>query len=199
MDKYPAIKITRKDGDEPFQVNGQPLPFKLLSFWQWSCSDLVGNAQRGILAEYIVASAVGSSKTLRTEWDAYDVETSEGIKVEVKSGAYIQSWAQKELSRIQFDVRPTLGWDAKTNTYSAQKVRQSDVYVFSVLENKNQETINPLNLDQWVFYLVTTSKLNEAIGTQKTISLSRLLKLEPRIVKYGEIYVAIKQVVSSSS
>jgi len=198
MDKYPAIKITRKDGDEPFRVNGQPLPFKLLNFWQWSSSDLVGNAQRGILAEYIVASAVRSSESLRTEWDAYDVETSEGIKVEVKSGAYIQSWAQKELSIIQFGIRPTQGWDAKTNTYSTQKIRQSDVYVFSVLESKNQETINPLNLDQWVFYVITTFKLNEAVGTQKTISLSRLLKLEPRIVKYGEIYAAIKQAVSSS-
>lgn len=91
MDKLSAIEVTRKSGDEPFEFNGSSLPMSLLSFWQWSASDIVGNAMRGILAEYIVASSVGMSSGTRTEWDAFDIETSEGIKVEVKSGAYVQS------------------------------------------------------------------------------------------------------------
>ena len=199
MEKYSAITVIKKDGSEPFQLNGQVLPFDVLSFWQWSSSDLVGNALRGKLAEYIVASAVGSIEQIRTEWDAYDVVTPEGIKVEVKSGAYIQSWAQNRLSNIQFGIRPTQGWDAKTNTYSSQIERQSDVYVFCVLAHKDQETIDPLNLNQWVFYVIATSLLNRAAGNQKTISLSSLLKLKPREVTYGEINHAIKHVLSGSS
>ncbi len=197
MEQLPAIEITRKNGNEPFLVNNYPLPFNLLSFWQWSSSDLVGNALRGVLAEYIVASAVGSADGTRTEWDSFDVETPEGIRVEVKSGAYIQSWAQKKLSTIQFDIRPTQGWDAKTNTYSLHKERQSDVYVFCVLGHKNQETINPLDLAQWVFYIISTTALNKTVGIQKTITLSRLLKLETTEVKYGEIHTTIKHAFAS--
>jgi len=59
MDKYPEIKVATKTGKEKFHEDGKLLAHDLLSFWQWSASDLVGNAMRGILAEYIVASAVG--------------------------------------------------------------------------------------------------------------------------------------------
>jgi len=78
MEQYPAIAITRKNGNEPFLVNGQPLSLNLLDFWQWSSSDLVGNALRGVLAEYIVASAVGSIDGTRTEWDAFDKKHQKG-------------------------------------------------------------------------------------------------------------------------
>lgn len=197
MDKFPAIELSRRTGKETFHVNGNPLPHDVLSFWQWSASDLVGNAMRGILAEYIVATAVGKAGGNRTEWDAYDIETNEGIRVEVKSGAYIQSWAQRQLSKIQFDIRPTQGWDSKTNSYSTDVVRRSDVYVFCVLQHENQETIDPLNMDQWAFYVLATNELNRAVGVQKTISLARLKKLKPSIVQYGELSAAIQQTANS--
>ena len=63
MDKLPEIEVNRKSGDEPFELDGSPLPINLLSFWQRSASDIIGNAMRGILAEYIVASAVGAGRT----------------------------------------------------------------------------------------------------------------------------------------
>lgn len=196
MDKYPKIEVVRKSGNEKFHVNGNPLLHSLLSFWQWSASDLVGNALRGILAEYIVASAFGMAEGNRTEWDAYDIQTQEGIKVEVKSGAYIQSWLQKQLSTIQFSIRPTQGWDSTNNTYSTEVVRQSDVYVFCLLKHTNQETVDPLNLDQWVFYVLATEKLNQDVGAQKTITLARLKKLNPIITSYGELSTSIKQAAS---
>ncbi|MCB0035652.1 MAG: hypothetical protein KDE51_16580, partial [Anaerolineales bacterium] len=75
MDLLPALTITPKSGQEPFTDNGQPLPLTLLDFWQWSSSDLVNNALRGVLAEFIVASALGCQTPTRTEWDAYDLQT----------------------------------------------------------------------------------------------------------------------------
>ena len=193
MESIPAIAVTRKSGSETFEAAGRPLPISLLDFWQWSSSDLVGNALRGVLAEYIVASAVGSNGGTRTEWDAIDIVTPAGIKIEVKSGAYLQSWAQERLSAIRFDIRPTWGWDASTDTHSTQKERQADVYVFCVLAHKDRETINPLNLDQWSFYAIATAALNEAVGSQKTIGLSSLLKLEPIEASYREIETAIER------
>ena len=174
MNELIALEVKRKSGQEPFVSNGQNLSMNLLAFWQWSSSDLIGNALRGIVAEYIVTSAVGDHSGIRQEWGSYDVITTGGIKVEVKSSAYIQSWSQSKYSGIQFSIRPTYGWKAATNEYSSEKIRQSDVYVFCLLKHKDQATINPLNLDQWQFYVISTKKLNESLGPQKSISLSKL-------------------------
>ena len=193
MDKYPKLDSLRKTGAETFHLDGSPFPIDLLSFWQWSASDLVGNAMRGILAEYIVASAVDEVKGHRTEWDAYDIKTSDGIKVEVKSAAYIQSWSQKKLSAIQFDIRQTQGWEAETNAYSSQMIRQSDVYVFCILHHQDQDTIDPLNLAQWAFYVIATPMLDQAVGAQKTISLSRLHQLNPTCITYCDLGTAIRR------
>lgn len=192
MDNLSAIETTRKIGDEPFEFNGASLPMSLLSFWQWSSSDIVGNAMRGILAEYIVTSSVGMNSGIRTEWDAFDIETPEGIKVEVKSGAYIQSWEQKKHSTIQFSIRPTQGWDSESNERNIEVRRQADVYVFCLLKHKDQSSINPLNLDQWVFYVLPTDTLNQYVGAQKTITLNSLESLNPSKVNYGELHASIK-------
>lgn len=63
------------------------------AFWRWSASDLVSNTMRGVLAEYIVALAMGidTEEGVRREWDAYGLVLGDGTKVEVKSAAYIQS------------------------------------------------------------------------------------------------------------
>ena len=61
--------------------------------------------RRGLLAEYIVAHALDLADAVRSEWDAYDLLLPNGIKLEVKSAAYIQSWYQKEYSNISFAIR----------------------------------------------------------------------------------------------
>ena len=168
------------------------MPFSLIDFWAWSSSDLVGNRMRGILAEYLVSQALGEAGGVRVEWDAYDVLSSEGIKVEVKSGAYLQSWAQEKLSAITFGIQPTYGWDNETNSRSSVKRRQADVYVFCVLNHIEQATLNPLNLEQWDFYLLSTDKLDAILGSQKTISLSRLQSLDPIVVSYNGLAESIR-------
>ncbi|MDF7826719.1 hypothetical protein P4B35_22005 [Pontiellaceae bacterium B12227] len=191
MSDLDPIMSFRKAGDELFHRNGTGLSNTLLSFWQWSSSELVGNALRGMLAEYIVAMDLGCTDGVRQEWDAFDLETHDGIKVEVKSAAYLQSWKQSDYSKIQFSIAPTCGWDANTNTSSEQKVRQSDVYVFCLLKHKDKATVDPLNMEQWDFYVVPTTVLNMKLGQQKTLSLSRLLELEPAKVEHGAIGHAI--------
>jgi hypothetical protein len=111
---FPALTVKRKTGDEPFNVNGHGIGFILLNFWQWPASDLVDNALRGALAEYIVACDLGVSDGTRPGWNAYDLKAPGGIKVEVKSAAYLQSWQQTAHSKVCFDIRPTFGWDATT-------------------------------------------------------------------------------------
>ena len=97
-----SSQLKRKTGSEPFHNNGTKLSFSLLDFWQWYASDLLNNSTRGILAEYLVTKAIDSSDKPRKEWDTYDVLTKEGLKIEVKSASYIQSWDQKDFSKIAF-------------------------------------------------------------------------------------------------
>ncbi len=192
-----AIDVHRRTGSEEFLIRGESAGFNLLSFWQWSSSDIVGNALRGVLAEYIVTTSVGDNCAVRTEWDAYDVKTSSGVCVEVKSGAYLQRWKQERLSAIQFSVRPTYGWDSESNTISDTQARQADVYVFCVLAHKDKATVNPLNLDQWEFYCIATETLNQKLGRQKTLGLNSLLRLNPVKASFVDLPDAIQSIVIS--
>ena len=71
--------------------------------------------------------------------------------------------------------------------YTGKLRRWCDLYIFCLLDNKNQETINPLSLNQWTFYVLKTKILNEKIPLQKTITLSSLLKLDPIKCNYNEL------------
>ena len=195
--KLPNTEPDKKSGQEHFKQDDKDLPFALLKFWQWYASDLLDNTTRGILAEYLVAKALGQTDSPRVEWDAYDVITDTGIKVEVKSASFIQSWQQSEYSNINFNISPTKGWEADSNTYSDEKVRQADVYVFCLLHHKDQKTIDPLNLDQWSFYIVSTEKLSKEVGNQKTIALSRLTGVGATKVNFDQLTEMIKEISKS--
>jgi len=70
---FPPLIVTRKAGCEPFRTGSQILPFDILSFWQWSSSDLASNALRGMVAEFLVAHALGIAGEMRVEWNLYDL------------------------------------------------------------------------------------------------------------------------------
>ena len=187
MQELNKIPTSVKDGDESFISEGNKLNFRLLDFWSWSQSDLLNNTQRGVLAEFLVRKAVGITSTFRTDWDSFDLITKNGIRIEVKSSAYIQSWKQNSFSKITFDIAPKLAWDANTNEFSEESIRNSDYYVFCLLHHEDQASIDPMNLDQWTFYVLQTKVLNSEKGIQKSIGLQSLLKLNPAVCRFGEI------------
>jgi hypothetical protein len=106
--EFGPVDRTRRSGAEQFRRGNAPLDFSLLDFWCWSGSDLVSNATRGRIAEFIVANACGiPTNDVRDEWAAYDLElTPQGHGIEVKSAAYLQSWYQKCPSPITFRTSP---------------------------------------------------------------------------------------------
>ena len=179
------LKIARKDGTEEFRDGPTALGFDLLSFWRWSCSDLVNNTARGILAEYIVSRALGVTDGCRIEWDAYDVVSPDGVKIEVKSAAYLQSWDQKKLSSITFSAPKTLGWDSRTNEYDDEPKRQSDVYVFALLAHKDKATVDPTDVSQWQFFVVSTKVLNHLHPLQKSFGISSIRKMAEAVIYSG--------------
>ena len=167
--------------DEKF-VDGEstPLEATIGDFWQWAYSDLISNTDRGILAEYIVAIALGIDDAVRVPWGPYDLVTPAGIKIEVKSGSYIQSWNQSEHSKIQFSIKKTLEWRPATNSFGGERKRQADIYVFCHLSHQTKEDINPLDLKQWDFYVIPTNTLDIEMKDAGSISLVRVKKFSEK-------------------
>jgi hypothetical protein len=188
-----------KSGDEPLTHEGEALRgLTLLDFWRWSASDVLCNTTRGMLAEYLVAVALGVDRTPRMEWDRVDLRW-EGIEVEVKSAAYLQSWSQRRLSCITFGVPPTRGWDARTNTYGSTVRRQADVYVFAILATRDRRCVNPLSLDQWEFHVCPTRLIDATLGTAKTVGIKRILELSGGPCPYLDLPLGIRRSTSCES
>ena len=191
-DELGRIPVTRRTGKEQFHADGKSLGHTLLEFWQWARCDLLGNTDRGVLAEYIVALDLGVAGRVREGWGAFDLETRDGTKVEVKSSAYVQSWRQQRLSKISFGIGPTHAWDPETDVFDEEKRRQADVYVFCVLAHKDQATFDPLNLNQWDFYVLRTIQLDEGMGDRRQVRLERVLELGARKAQFSEIGKTIR-------
>ena len=142
-------------------------------FWRWAYSDILSNRNRAIFGEFLVASALGVIHQPRTEWDAVDI-IYDGIKIEVKTSAYLQSWKQDKPSLIKFDIAKKKSWYADTNTYSDTPDRPSDYYVFCLFTERDEKKADVLNLSQWHFYILPTQLINDKFGEQKSISLRKI-------------------------
>lgn len=141
------VRAPRRTGNEEVHRGGQPLGGALSDFWAWSVSDLVSNATRGRLAEYIGVRALGlATAGVRDEWAAYDLETPKGVKIEVKSAAYLQAWFQRGPSVISCSPRPSRVWDPQTNLQATERSRQADVYVFALLFHLEKPTLDPIDV-----------------------------------------------------
>jgi len=186
-----AYRPARRDGSEPFHRSGEPIGTNVLDFWRWSGSDLLSNATRGVVAEYIVARALRAAGDVRNEWGAYDLETPEGIRVEVKASAYAQAWRQAKPSKIIFGIRPARTWDEATGVLDALAKRHSDVHVFCVLTPRARSEADPLDLNKWRFHVLPTRVLDERAKEQKTIGLGSLQRLGTEEVGFEGLRTAV--------
>ena len=145
-------------------------------FWQWAFSRLRSDVTRGALAEFIVGRLVGADMMQLGSPDReYDLRMPSGLTIEVKSSAYWQEWSTD-------GGRPT------TPSFSGLKCRlflagsgfaptaeyHADLFVLSVLGRSPldppRDRLDPLDLDQWEFYVVTRAEF-EAAGRPDRISL----------------------------
>ena len=76
-------------------------------------------------------------------------------------------------------IAETFAWSAETARYATERKRQADIYVFCLLKNDPPCATDPLELSRWTFYLLSAAKLNQHFPSQKAITLSRLLTLNP--------------------
>ncbi len=184
------VEVKRLSGKERFISSGGRLDKSILDFWSWAFSGISINAIRGTLADFIVAVALGvDAGSIREGWQPYDLITEEGIRVEVKSSSYLQSWDQKRLSKPVFSC----GRKNLDNTFEqdGKRIRRADVYVFALLVEKDKRNLNPLDLDQWEYFVLSTEKLDAKLGDQKTLSIESLRNIRCSRVGFRDLKQAI--------
>ena len=179
------------NGQEPFHGLGAE-ELLLVDYWRWSGSVLLDNTTRGILAEFLIAAALGLHKKPRREWDEFDLRMASGTTIEVKSSAYVQSWKQSKPSVIEFGIASHRSWNAETGEYREGIKRWADIYVFCVFTGK--EPLHPLDTSKWDFYVLPTKVLDQEYPEQKTIRLSSLEKLSPHKCSYADLKRTISDV-----
>ena len=192
---------SRLAASESFTRGQEPLHFSVGDFWQWGFSNLASNALRGCLAEYLVRRALNAQLQVRGEWDAFDLITSDGVTLEVKSSAYLQTWRQRRLTKPLFKVRQTRAWDEEAGVYQPheERRRQADVYVFALLHHQHKPTLNPLDVAQWTFFVLRSDVLNEKIRPQGSIGLTGLRRLRPHAGTYDELPALLRAAVTGAS
>lgn len=192
--------VSRKSGKERFHNGETKTNFDLLDFWQWSASDHIGNTARGVLAEYLVAKALDiSTSGVRESWLAWDLTTDDGVKIQVKSAAFIQSWHQNKLSDIEFRVSPKRGWNPDTNSVEIVPKHHADMYVFALLAHTDKATVDPYDLRQWKFYVLPTQKLCERTRSPQSIILRSLEILAGPPTDFWHLSDRVKLVKSASA
>jgi hypothetical protein len=129
------------------------------------------NSLRGLWVEAMVCEILGSGwKHTGNDWAAWDLERSDGLRVEVKQSARQQSWGTST-SLPRFSVAAAKGHYPNGKTYvdNALATRLADVYIFAWHEGEDQREAS-----EWLFYVVEAKRLRDG---QKTLGLRAINKL----------------------
>ena len=69
-------------------------------------------------------------------------------------------------------------WSPVSNEYIGEKRRHSDVYVFCLLAHQEEkQSLNPLDLSQWEFYVVPTMEIDKKYGERQAITVGQVREL----------------------
>lgn len=158
-------------------------------FWRFALPDVTTNNVRGWLAEYLVWRAIGVDRPVRVEWDAFDVLWGE-IRIEVKSSAYLQRWAQRGPSALTFSGLRGKLLDAETNRYADEATYNADVYVLAANLSADRDRFDQLDIGQWRFAVLPRLALEET--GQSTLSWPRAQTLATAVVSFDGIADAIR-------
>lgn len=172
--EHTTEKIDLLSGDEKFYLNGSDLGLSVIDYWQFQFSNLIDNL--GYVAEFLVAKALAKDEPENCNgWTLFDT-MYKGKRIEVKSTSYWQSWKKSHTISEQrvFSIRKT---HVEYQNSKADLARQNDIYIFCIDIGRTQESANPLNLENWQFYVIPTKVIDEKCGDQKTISLNRVREL----------------------
>lgn len=167
------------NGKEKFTLNNEPLDFSMMDFWQYKFSNIY-NLQE-VIAEFIIEKALGLDKSQNTDsWTLYDI-LYRNYRIEVKETSYYHPWNENGKISMQRTFGITMANSNYEEDGENRYERQNDIYVFCLNIGTTKETSNPMNLNNWEFYIIPTKVINDNCGNNKTISLGKVRKLTDKV------------------
>lgn len=169
-------------------------------FRRWALSDLRSPTSRGLLAECYVLCAPGLDSEPAQYWDNVDIVLKNGKTVEVKTSAHLQPEEDDSLvlQGPHFDITEK-NWAWSDNLwdwqYSESQKRWADCFVFCLDNAEKRMEYDPLDVSQWEFFVLTTFKINETFGRQKTVSAERLRHEGFHAVAFSDLASEISRVM----
>ena len=127
---------------------------------------------------------LGAAEEPRVEWRDFDVLTPSGIKVEVKSSAYLQAWPQRRLSSIVFSGLTSRTWSPETY-YEAERDLHADVYVFALVRARTHGDYDALDTESWDFYVLPRADVEE-LG-MRSLSLATVRGRAGEAIGYADL------------
>jgi hypothetical protein len=178
--KYRPGPVVAQEPTKKFrsQPGGSP-PGTIGEFWSWAFSDLKENTTRGVLAEYLVAKALGLPMDGKAAWEPYDLDSNNGSRIEVKASGFLQSWATPKHSEIRFSGLKAKSYDPHTGGYADEKTYHADIYVFCKQTSIEHSNYDVLDLDQWEFFVAPVQYLHQRNTASITEKRLRKDGIEP--------------------
>lgn len=183
-------------GNEKFILNNKELDYGIIDFWIYKYSNIY-NMQE-VIAEFIVEKALNMEKSHNTDyWTLFDI-LYRNCRIEVKETSYYHPWNDngKISNQRSFGIRKANS-NYEINEGENRFERQNDIYVFCLNTGTTKESSNPMNLNNWEFYIIPTFIINEKCGNNKTITLSRVRKLT-NAVTYDKIKKTIDDLIDEN-
>lgn len=171
---HPPVELMK--GNEDF-TGCRSRKFGIFDFWRYMYSNIYENT--GDIAEFLVAMALGKTEPFKKYgWTQYDLDY-EGLRIEVKATQYYQPWrADNNVSEIRkFGIGKALTIEGDK---ISPKARNNDIYVFALNGGRIKDNANPLDLNNWRFWVIPTTVINEECREQKTISLQKVKSLSKK-------------------
>lgn len=154
---------------------------------------------RGVLAEYLVADALGLILDVRDPWAGCDLVAANGARIEVRSAAYVQAWAQRRDTAITFSVRASKRWDADKGAYDPDIARNADVYVFALHKERDRTKVEPLDVAQWEYHVLAARSIDERRPDAQSLTLAALGALGAVACGHESLAQTVERVHASSS
>jgi hypothetical protein len=150
---------------------------------KWTYCDLLGNTQRAMLAEYIVASSLhraeSSTKLTNRPFELLATISNKPMRIGIRYASYLQSAEAEHPDHISFNMNAESG---------------CDLYIFCLYKALTREA-NPLNLNLWDFFVATASDIS---NRNQKLTLSSLMKIASMSCTHNGLYKAINNICNST-
>ena len=173
-------------GNEPLSVGGHDIGLTVNDFWRWSFSDFSDFSTRDAFSKFLVASSLGltadgNARQRRVRNLLWSPAGSAGIRISVRTAAYVQSGEAEHPDHIIFVI---------------PKKPDCDACLFCVFKGMT-DAESPLNTDLWDFYALCSGALGGSVSGSGYVTLPALMGLNPVWSDYYGIGDAIKKTLTT--